>query len=95
MSRLEDALLILQKAQLEICDAFHIPQHHWQPVAAHALGQHRAEYRNVRNLKREQKQSAGTVLRCRQGSHPYYCAKGVPDAHARAQAGRRGHSRLL
>jgi hypothetical protein len=51
MCRFKDALLILQKAELKVCDALHIPEHHWQAIAVRVLRQRWVENAIVGNLR--------------------------------------------
>ena len=51
MCRFKDALLILQKAELKVCDTLHIPKHHWQAIAVRVLRQRWVENAIVGNLR--------------------------------------------
>ena len=55
MCRFKDALLILQKAELKVCDTLHIPEHHWQAIAVRVLRQRWVENAIVGNLRGEGK----------------------------------------
>lgn len=52
MCRFKDALLILQKAELKVCDTLHIPEHHWQAIAVRVLRQRWVENAIVGNLRK-------------------------------------------
>jgi len=51
---LEDALLVLQKAQLKVRHAFHVSQHHGHAVAAVSFWQRRIEDSVVCYLEKDE-----------------------------------------
>ncbi len=63
MCRFKDALLILQKAELKVCDTLHIPEHHWQAIAVRVLRQRWVENAIVGNLRGKAIHQSGEAWR--------------------------------